>query len=582
MRKHQKTFAALLCVLAFIAALSPWPLSDTRVAAALADAAAALGGARVSAGAGAAFALLPRPRILLRDVRLADAAAAIAAAAPGASLELRILPLLAGRIEVARIALDHPDVAVDLDALPPLSRSGPRSSRWPGAVAFAGGHAKIAGIRAGFEAVLDNLDFELDQASGTGPLAATARGLWRGEPFKASVWSASPAGARSDVALAFDSAPLAADVSGDLSIAPAAAFRGHVRIASANAALFARLCGPVCRDLPDFIETIDVQGDLNAGDDLFSVENLLARLNGNALEGVVSWRAGRRGRLLSGTLASDQLRVSAGMLVRIQKSIAGRQRRPVDRRLAQASLDLRLSVTRTDIGALHFEDSALAVMRRDGVLRLELDEAKAYGGSLKAALRIENDIRPPRAMVTAAAKGIDLAAFCADAACPRHVAGLANIDLSASAAAGSLAAGVEHLDGAVTLDAGAGSFQGPDFEQILRRLEKRSFALATDQRQGRTAFNRASATVKIHDGIALIEGGLVAGLATRLQFGGTANLALQTLSVSGTAAQTGPGGKARDDGPHLDFTVTGPWDGLAFKADAAKLLRQLGETTPRP
>src|SRR5690606_14417586 len=103
---------ALLSLAVLGAAAAPWTLTGNRLPAAVAEHLQDQYGLMARAGGRSTFALLPTPRVKFENVSIAfpqDAATVEGATLRG---DLRLLPLLFGRIELSEISLSDARIAV--------------------------------------------------------------------------------------------------------------------------------------------------------------------------------------------------------------------------------------------------------------------------------------------------------------------------------------------------------------------------------------------------------------------------------------------------------------------------------------
>ena len=107
--------ALCLAALATVAAgLAPWTFSKTALIDAISGEIYGSSGLYVAVKGQTTFSLLPRPRIVVEGVALADPSAFAMLEAERLSGDLRLFPLMTGRIEFGRITLARALVTIDL------------------------------------------------------------------------------------------------------------------------------------------------------------------------------------------------------------------------------------------------------------------------------------------------------------------------------------------------------------------------------------------------------------------------------------------------------------------------------------
>jgi len=189
--------ALCLAALATIAAgLAPWTFSKTALIDAISGEIYGSSGLYVAVKGQTALSLLPRPRIVVEGVALADPSAFAMLEAERLSGDLRLFPLLTGRIEFGRITLARALVTIDLGkasgAAPLAAASRPRAAPTArlGDVSLIDATVRM---RDGEKVVsLENLWASLESRGPAAP--ATLRGAfdWRGERMEGFLWVARP------------------------------------------------------------------------------------------------------------------------------------------------------------------------------------------------------------------------------------------------------------------------------------------------------------------------------------------------------------------------------------------------------
>ncbi len=106
--------ALCLAALATVAAgVAPWTFSKTALVDAISGEIYGSSGLYVAVKGQTTFSLLPRPRIVVEGVALADPSAFAMLEAERLSGDLRLFPLMRGRIEFGRITLARALVTID-------------------------------------------------------------------------------------------------------------------------------------------------------------------------------------------------------------------------------------------------------------------------------------------------------------------------------------------------------------------------------------------------------------------------------------------------------------------------------------
>ena len=128
------------------------------------------------------------------------------------------------------------------------------------------------------------------------------------------------------------------------------------------------------------------------------------------------------------------------------------------------------------------------------------------------------------------------------------------------------------LDGTALLTGHDGAIAGFNVEQLLKRLERRPLSGGGNFRSGSTPYDNLTVQVKFNDGIATAEDIRVEGPAARLTLTGTASVPTREYDLKGVASLT----SAPNTGAGFDlpFVVQGPWDDPLVFPDPDSLIRR--------
>jgi AsmA protein len=99
----------------FAAAMAPWTFSGTAMRNEVARQLRRTTGLIAETDGRAVFALLPRPRIKIENIRIHDPSGSLQIDADFLRGNLRILPMFAGRLEITSAALVAPRMRIDVD-----------------------------------------------------------------------------------------------------------------------------------------------------------------------------------------------------------------------------------------------------------------------------------------------------------------------------------------------------------------------------------------------------------------------------------------------------------------------------------
>ena len=140
----------------------------------------------------------------------------------------------------------------------------------------------------------------------------------------------------------------------------------------------------------------------------------------------------------------------------------------------------------------------------------------------------------------------------------------------------SMAALTRELNGRASFTLSQGAIAGVDFERALSRLDKRPLSSPIDIRSGRSSVEKASATIKIADGVAEFEDGQALGPGFALTFAGSTRVSDRGLALRARAIEADANGAPRQGAREIGFDLVGSWDEPNLALDAKALIRRSG------
>ena len=537
--------------------------------------------------------LFPSGTVRLADVVLGDGdGAAPPLAAERLVAQLRFLPLLLGRIEIANIALDHPHIALDIgddgrsnwspllaslaQALKPADRITAFTE-----IRIDQGAITVRDAAHGLTENLTKVDLSLAWPSISKSFGATGRFVWRNEPVETSVtisdFLAALAGDSSGLKVRLDGAPLRLAFEGTISNQPSLKADGTLSAEAASLRDALRWTG----DSPvpgGGFGRFTLKGQAKMVGSAISLSSVNVELDGNAAEGVLTYASNGQ-RTWQGTLAADDLDLTPYVsTVRLMATNA----REWDRGpmaldgLSGFELDLRLSAAKLTIGHARLGRSAVAASLRGGKLLVTVGEAQAYNGVIRGSIAIAKAGRTAEVKADMQFADVDLDACLGELFGMRRLEGKGNMSFALEGAGESVLALTRDISGTASLTAEHGALVGINVEQVLRRLERRPLSPG-DYRTGRTPFDKLTVALKVANGAVTVADAVVDGSVVRIALGGTASIPSRELDLKGTAALlNGPNDVAFE----LPFVVNGPWDSPLPLPDPASLIKRSGAAAP--
>lgn len=539
--------------------------------------------------------IFPPDTVSFRDVVLRDDRGNPVLTAATLTAHLRMLPLLAGHIEIADISLVRPRIAVNFDAngrsnwaplLQALSGAlKPNADR--SVLSFSEIHIKDGTIvvsSGDVEETITQVDLSLAWPSIAKTFAATGQFVWRDEALEASLaigdFYAALVGNPAGMKLRLSGAPMKVAFDGVMSNRPTLKIDGMLSADASSLRDALQWMG--AKPLPaGGLGRFTLKAQTNVGGGSVALSGVDIALDGNVAEGVLTFTSDKR-RMLKGTLAVEGLNLTPyGSAFHLMASNAREWNRgpmTLDH-LAAIDLDLRLSAAYVTIGATRIGRTAIATNVRAGDLTLTIGESHAFGGLITGSIALTKAEDGSELRSQMQFTNVDLERCLGDLVGVRRIEGKGDLSFLIEGVGTSVDAITRTLSGTATLSGADGALVGFNAEQVLRRLERRPLSGAGDLRSGRTPYERLNVALKLARGIATVEDIRVEGPAVRLLLGGSASIPSRDIDLAGTAqliaTLNDPGGAFE-----LPFVVQGPWDDPVMLPDTQTLLNRSGAAVP--
>ncbi len=584
--------ALCLAALATVAAgLAPWTFSKTALIDAISGEIYGSSGLYVAVKGQTSFSLLPRPRIVVEGVALADPSAFAMLEAERLSGDLRLFPLMRGRIEFGRITLARALVTIDLGkssgAAPLAAGSKPRAAPTArlGDVSLIDATVRL---RDGEKVVsLEHLWASLESRGPAAP--ATLKGAfdWRGERMEGFLWIARPEaiphGDTTPLSLRLDGPALTIEAEGMAQSDVKPRFVGRLT-ASAPSLRQAFAMFGLSPPLPGPFDNFKLAATARLEPDSIQLSQLRFSADNNAFEGAADFRREDERLNFQAKLSSGNfsLKPMLAYLPSLSNGDGQWSRETFDLPdLSRADVDLRLSAAHARLARLSVDDAEFSLGLRAGRLEIALDKAKAYKGSLKARATFapgaqDADIHAVDIHASAQTNGVDAGALLWDAIAREDIGGSLDSNVTLDSSGDSMAALTRELNGRASFTLSQGAIAGVDFERALSRLDKRPLSSAIDIRSGRSSVEKASATIKIADGVAEFEDGQAFGPGFALAFAGSTRVSDRGLALRAHAIEADANGAPRQGAREIGFDLVGSWDEPSLALDAKALIRRSG------
>lgn len=508
---------------------------------------------------------------------------------------LRLLPLLAGRIEVADVALERPRIAVHIDsdgrsnwagmiaALTSTLRADRPNLRTFSDIVVNGGTLHLHDAQNMLDETIADLDATVSLPSITRGISVDGRFVWRAEPITASLSLGDLLGALGGTPAALKvrlaGLPLKIGFDGSLSAKPTLKVDGKLTAESPALREAMRWLGR--KPLPGGgFGPFALKAQTSIVGSTIGLSPVSIELDGNAAEGVLTLVSEER-QVLQGTLAADAIDLTpyistVKLLTNDERSWS---RLPVGLDgLSSIDLDLRLSAAQAKLGNAKLTRTAVAANLREGKLTVTIGESRGFGGVIKGAISLAKISGNADFRTQLQFTDVDLEACAGEVFGMRRIEGKGDLSLLLTGNGPDVLSLTRTLNGEATLIARKGALAGINVEQLLRRLERRPLSGGGEFRTGRTPFDRLDASLKIVNGTATVENLLVEGTTVRIAVAGTTSIPNRELDLTGTAALTAPSPNGQLF--ELPFVVQGQWDDPIILPDAQALIRRSGAAAP--
>jgi AsmA protein len=540
--------------------------------------------------------VFPASYVSFHDVGLKGAAAADPALAVDVlTANLRLLPLLLQRFEIADVMMLRPHIRV--------VRSADGESNWtpfigtiartmrPGAenqVSFSeiriqDGELTYEDAANHVTEALGDIDLSLAWPSISRSFAATGQFDWRGErvdgSISASDFVAALSGDRSGLKARLSSAPLKLAFDGSVADRTSMMMEGTLTIDSTSLRNAMRWSGQEPPGSGGF-GRFALKARANVVGPSIALTNVNVELDGNVAEGVMTYANNGR-QTLQATLAADALDftpyISTFRLLASGARDWNRQLFDLNS-LSTTDLDMRLSAARVTVGSSKLGRTAFGANLRGGALALSVGEAQMYGGIAKGSFGIARSDAVADVKAQFQFIDVDLQACASELFGVTKLSGRGNLNVSLVASGSSPFGLASSLDGTASLTGHDGAIAGFNAEQLLKRLERRPLSGGGNFRSGSTPYDNLTVAVKFADGIATAEDIRVEGPATRLTLTGTASVPAREYDMKGIASLVSAPNAA--PGFDLPFVVQGPWDDPLIFPDPESLIRRSPASAP--
>lgn len=572
------------------------------------------------------FSLLPTTAIEVNDVGFGNA--------PGASapematfkqllLELRLLPLLHGNIEVGRFVLVDPNVNLEVDKsgrgnwvfAKPGGTAAPATAPKPvaprseassgnflsgreirlGEVRLEGGKIAYRDDRTGSVYVLDKIGMTVKLPDMESPFALDGRFDWNGQTVKLEAKGRALgkilAGAGSPLGLSLSSQPIDLSFDGKLGKLQPLALDGGVKLKVPSVRKLAAWAGSPLAGERGF-GPLSIEGKLALAGKRISFTDAAVALDDMKGKGEVSLETGGAKPVVTAKLDLDHLDLNTYGTKTKQASTAERggnappqkagtgkaalsdwSDEPIDASpLKSLNADLGLSVGAIEVEEIKIGKSRLEAKLKDGLLMANLAELNLYDGKGHGSIEIDGRGAAPALKASFNLTDVQAEPLLKDAAGMGWLLGKASFDFDGAATGKSQRALVSALNGKGKIAFRDGAIKGINIAAMVRNVSTAFLDSAAGKAQ-QTDFSALTGTYTIANGILSNKDLEMISPLLRVTGAGTSDLPKRTVDykltpkvVASTQGQGGASGKA---GIAVPILVTGRWDDVHYAPDLA-------------
>ena len=542
------------------------------------------------------ISVFPASYVSFHDVGLKGGATADPALSVDVlTANLRLLPLLLQRFEIADVMMLRPNIRVVreadggsnwtpfIDTIARTMKPGAENQLSFSEIRIQDGVLSYEDAANHVSEALGDIDLSLAWPSISRSFAATGQFDWRGERIDGSIsisdFIAALSGDRSGLKARLASAPLKLAFDGSVANRTSMMMEGTLTVDSASLRNALRWTGQPSPGAGGF-GRFALKARANVIGASIALTNVNVELDGNVAEGVMTYANNGR-QTLQATLAAGALDftpyISTFRLLASGARDWNRQLFDLNS-LSTTDLDMRLSAARVTVGSTKLGRTAFGANLRGGALALSVGEAQMYGGIAKGSFGVARSDAIADVKAQFQFADVDLQACASELFGITKLSGRGNLNVSLVASGSSPFGLAQSLDGTVSLTGHDGAISGFNVEQLLKRLERRPLSGGGNFRSGSTPYDNLTIALKFAEGIATAEDIRLEGPAARITMTGTASVPAREYDMKGVASLT----SAANATPSFDlpFVVQGPWDDPLIFPDPESLIRRSPASAP--
>lgn len=544
------------------------------------------------------FSVLPSLALEAEDVSFANppgAASPDMAKLGKLEVELKLIPLLSSRVEVAKLVLVDPAINLEVDkqgrpnwqfatgtaahpaattpAPPPAASGGGTSLNELELddVRLENGTLTYSDQRSGEKLSLEKVAMSLSLPGLDSPFKADGAAVYRGEKMALTVSVASPrnlmAQKASPVVLKLDSKPVSFDFTGDAASTTPLKLDGNVALKIPSLRGLAQWAG-VPLDAPGSgFGPLSLAGKVSlAGNKMGFADAKLALDQINA-QGALTVETGGARPALKGELAVDKLDVNPYLPPpsTAKSGSGGWSDAPLEvGALKAADVDFNLSANALQYRKLLIGKSALAMHLKDGRFEADLSQLALYQGNGKGKVVLDGSGSVPAIEFQVALSQVQLEPLLNDYMAMDRLGGAGAINLHVTGHGKSQREIIGALGGNGNFDVSRGKIKGMNLVAMVKNVTAAFEGGARSTQE--TDFSELTGTFTISNGIAHNSDLQLKSQDLPMTGAGTIDLPHRTVAYKVTPRVAGLG---------VPVDIKGPWDNLSYEPDLAGVGTQL-------
>lgn len=555
------------------------------------------------------FSLFPRLELEAGGIALSNAKGGKAdnmVSLSSLQVQLKIMPLLSGQVEVDRFVLVEPAIHLEID------KQGRANWNFGGGASGAsgggGGSVGLAGLRLGDIRLVDGqvtftdvrssareevkgVNMALSLPDLDSPLKADGSFVWHDETINLNLDLAKPnaflKGDASAVSAMVSAKPVKLDFKGDVANPGPIKVTGELGLDVPSVRKLAAWAGSPIDAPGDGLGPLSIKGKVGVAGQKVSFTDADIRIDAIAAKGGLMVDTGGARPYLKGELNVAALDLNPYLppeggsgAASSAKSDAGPgdwSDAPMDfGGLKAADADFKLSVGSILARKLKIGKGVVVVNLKGGKLTTDLAELNLYEGKGDGRVVIDASGKVPAVEKRFKMAGVQAQPFLTDGMGFDRLTGTAGAEFAITAKGASERAMIQSLNGKGAVAFQNGAILGINLAAMVRNVST-AFLSSSASTEQKTDFAELGGTFTIVDGILRNDDLSLKSPLLRVAGKGTSDLPKRTVDYriepKFAATLEGQGGAAQTAGVTVPVIVSGPWHDLSYKPDLAGMVK---------